>query len=155
MNIAKKKFLGATLAVTVLLGAGGTAAATAAPTPQSNIQTTISATSVPAANVVVSSNSSVSSIASAASVMGVSATSQGTTTNSQQAGALVRAAAMALVNAVKKMGPAAWNAMVNAAKGTVQGFKNWVNSLPSWVKGLVGGISGNALYDAIRAILGL
>lgn len=155
MNIAKQKFLGATLAAAVLLGAGGQAAVTAAPSPQSNIQTTISAASAPSISAVASSSTNAASTAGAGAVLNASSAAQGTAANSQQLGALARAAAQAIVNAVKTWGPAAWNAMVNAVKSGYNGFQNWFNSLPGWVKALGSGISVNAIYDAIKGVLGL
>jgi hypothetical protein len=153
MNIAKKKFLGATLAAAVLLGAGGQAAVTAAPAHQSNVQT-ISAASASAISAFVPSSSNVAFTADAGSALSTSATSQGAAANSQQLGALARAAAQAIVNAVKTWGPAAWNAMVNAVKSGYSSFVNWFNSLPGWVKALSSGVSVNAIYDAIKSVLG-
>jgi hypothetical protein len=73
------------------------------------------------------------------------------TTTNQQAGSIVRI----FINAVKNYSGALYNSMVKAVKSGFTAFKNWLATVPAFIKGLVGSLSASAIYDTIKAILGL
>lgn len=68
----------------------------------------------------------------------------------------IRIAVQAALAVIKSRSIATYRAIATyVQRGKVVFNDWWSTSVPSWVKGLLGGITGNALYDAIKWILGL
>jgi len=66
----------------------------------------------------------------------------------------VRIAAQAIIAAAKRYGPAVYNSLKSAVSKGYSAFVEWTKSHP-WVAGIIGGLATNAIYDALKALLGL
>lgn len=67
---------------------------------------------------------------------------------------VIRVAAQAIIAAAKRYGPAIFRSLKNAVSKGYNAFVNWTKSHP-WVAGIIGGLATNAIYDALKALLGL
>jgi hypothetical protein len=141
----KRNIVGAGLILALSFGAVAVPAATTA----SHDRTT-SISSVAAAPRAVASGSDAGTVRAIPAGIAVPASTAPSATN-QQAGPIVRA----FVNAVKNYSGTLYNNMVKAVKSGFTSFKNWLNTVPAFIKGLVGSLSASAIYDTIKAILGL
>ncbi|MFC8192824.1 hypothetical protein ACFUMH_14295 [Cellulomonas sp. NPDC057328] len=68
----------------------------------------------------------------------------------------IRVAVQAALQVIKSRSITTYRQIIAYVERGRTAFVSWWNtSVPTWVKGLLGGISGNAIYDAIKWILGL
>ncbi len=93
---------------------------------------------------------------------GVPAPTPGTVVDAPQAATAlafpwaIRLAVKAALAAVKRTSVSTYNTIIGYVLRGKTAFVNWWNtSVPGWVKGLFGGISASAIYDAIRWIIGI
>lgn len=137
MNI-KNKLIGGGVIVALCMGAGIGPSMAAAP----SASTSVSSISAPARVVLAVSPATPGTLLIGAST---------TTATNQQAGA----AARLFIEAVKKLGPVVWNAMVKAVSTGYSAFVKWVGTIPGWVQGIISGVGSGAVYDIIKGLLGL
>ncbi len=142
-------------------GAANAAQQAAAPSPASSISQVQAGSFTPALQSALAGASAETlrqaqiAVNASASVGGGSQASGGVSTQALPIAA-IRVAVKAAVEVIKRTAPALWNQIrAQIGNGKTAFVKWWNNSVPRWVKDMLIGISGAAVYDALMWILGL
>lgn len=148
---ARRKIAAAALTLSLGTGIGLTAATPALASPAASASTSVGAAAGSSGALVPLSSSS-----SAALLAGGGALTPGGTAVTPNVPIWIRVAVQAALAVIKSRSIATYRAIIAYVERGRTAFVSWWNtSVPTWVKGLLGGISGNAIYDAIKWILGL
>ena len=147
---ARRKIAAAALTLSLGTGIGLTAAAPATAAAVTSSSASVAAAGASGALVPLPSGSS------SALLPGGGALTPGGTAVTPNVPIWIRVAVQAALAVIKSRSVATYRAIIAYVERGRTAFVAWWNSsVPTWVKGLLGGISGNAVYDAIKWILGL
>lgn len=155
MNKLNKRVAVVTTTAALLVGAGvSSMAATSASAATSSVQTSAVGAARTPAQVTVRT---VPSAVTAATLLPLTPlTTTATAPAAPPIGAALKAAALLFIALVKVFMPPGTFAIMKAAiKRSLAAFQLFINTVPSWIKAMISGISIGSLWRGLKSVLGM